>query len=216
MRGQRGGGVIALIDYGMGNLRSVQKAFEACGTMPKITSSSLDVEKAGKIILPGVGAFGQAMRLLKKMKLLDALKDKIRSGTPYLGLCLGLQLLFSRSEEGNVKGLDILPGHIKRFPVKGRLKVPHMGWNTLSMRRKGCPFAEGVRASDYFYFVHSYYAVPEETSVVLSTTRHGREFCSSVWRDNIFATQFHPEKSQDAGMRIVKNFIAYENAGCAC
>jgi glutamine amidotransferase len=205
--------VIALIDYGMGNLRSVQKAFEACGSMPKITSSAADVEKADKIILPGVGAFGQAMHELRKMKLLEALKNKIKSGTPYLGLCLGLQLLFTRSEEGDAKGLDILPGLVQRFPAKSKLKVPHMGWNTLLIRQKECPLVEGVRASDYFYFVHSYYAVPEEKDVILSTTDYGREFCSSIWRDNVFATQFHPEKSQEAGLRLVKNFIAYEGVG---
>ncbi len=206
--------MIALIDYGMGNLRSVQKAFEICGVTPKMTSTASDIEKADKIILPGVGAFGQAMRELKKMKLLGAMKDKIRSGAPYLGLCLGLQLLFSSSEEGDVKGLDILPGKVKRF--RGKIKVPHMGWNTISTQKKGCSLLAGVHTSDYFYFVHSFYAVPEEKGVVLSTTQYGVEFCSSIWQDNIFATQFHPEKSQRAGLRIIKNFIAYENACSPC
>ncbi len=210
--------MIALIDYGMGNLRSVQKAFEVCGAAPKVTSKSADIERADKIILPGVGAFGQAMHELKKRKLLGVLKDKVRSGTPYLGLCLGLQLLFSSSEEGAVKGLGILPGKVKRFSAGklGPLKVPHMGWNTILVKKQGCPLLEGAKASDYFYFVHSFYAVPENKQAVLSTTRYGLEFCSSIWQDNIFATQFHPEKSQTAGLRIIENFVAYENACCAC
>ena len=198
--------MIVIIDYGMGNLRSVQKAFEASGAKPKVTSSPAEVEKADKIILPGVGAFGQAMQELKKKKLLGVLKDKVQSGTPYLGLCLGMQLLFSHSEEGDVKGLGILPGQVKRF--RGNLKVPHMGWNTLSVRRDRCPLMQGVRGSDYFYFVHSFYAVPEEKEDVLTSTRYGADFCSAVWRGNIFATQFHPEKSQGAGLGIVENFIA--------
>ena len=203
---ERGDGVIIIIDYGMGNLRSVQKAFEARGARPKVTSDPAEVEKADKIILPGVGAFGQAMQELKKKKLLGALKDKVQSGTPYLGLCLGMQLLFSHSEEGNVKGLGILPGQVKRF--RGNLKVPHMGWNTLSVRKDRCPLMQGVRGSDYFYFVHSFYAVPEEKEDVLTSTGYGADFCSAVWRGNIFATQFHPEKSQSAGLGIVENFIA--------
>ena len=198
----------------MGNLRSVQKAFEVCGAKPKVTSSPADIEKADKIILPGVGAFGQAMHELKKMKLIGALKDKIKSGAPYLGLCLGLQLLFSSSEEGHVKGLGILPGKVKRFSAKS-LKVPHMGWNTVSARKKNCPILKSVHATDYFYFVHSFYAAPEEKDVMLTSTRYGLEFCSSVWKGNIFATQFHPEKSQSAGLNIIKNFVAYKSVGRA-
>ena len=199
---------IVIVDYGMGNLRSVQKAFEASGAKPKVTSSPTEVEKADKIILPGVGAFGQAMLELRKKKLVGVLKEKVRSGTPYLGLCLGLQLLFSFSEEGGVKGLDILPGRVKRFSSKVG-KVPHMGWNTLSVRKKYCPLMQGVRGSDHFYFVHSFYAVPEEKEDVLASTHYGTDFCSAVWRDTIFATQFHPEKSQRAGLGIVENFIAF-------
>ena len=202
--------MIALIDYGMGNLRSVQKAFEVCDARPKITSSASDIEKADKIILPGVGAFGQAMSELKKRKLTAVLKDKVQSGTPYLGLCLGLQLLFSSSEEGDVPGLNILPGKVKRFSAKTYpgLKIPHMGWNTLSIKKKDCPLMEKVKDADYFYFVHSFYAAPEEKDIVLSTTRYGVDFCSSVWKDNIFATQFHPEKSQRAGLNLVENFVS--------
>jgi glutamine amidotransferase len=197
---------VVIVDYGMGNLRSVQKAFEACGARAKVTSSTADIEKADKIVLPGVGAFGQAMLELRKRKLIAPLREKIQGGTPYLGLCLGLQLLFSRSEEGNVKGLGVLPGRVRRF--RGKLKVPHMGWNTLLLKKKACPLMENVRAEDHFYFVHSYYAVPEEREDALSTTRYGVDFCSSVRRGNIFATQFHPEKSQQAGLRLVENFSA--------
>lgn len=209
---------MVIIDYGMGNLRSVQKAFEVCGAKPIVTSNAAAIEKADKIVLPGVGAFGQAMHELKKKKLLGVLKDKLNSGTPYLGLCLGLQLLFSSSEEAGVQGLDILPGRVKLFSGKGsavldgatRLKVPHMGWNTISIKKKGCPILKGVHALDHYYFVHSFYAVPEEKKDILSTTRYGVEFCSSVWRGHIFATQFHPEKSQQQGLTLIKNFIAYE------
>ena len=202
--------MIVLVDYGMGNLRSVEKAFEARGARPKITSSISEIEKADKIILPGVGAFGQAMQELKKRKLIAPLKEKILSGTPYLGLCLGLQLLFSTSEEADEKGLGVLPGKVKRF--RGDLKVPHMGWNTLSVKKKDSPLMKGVRSTDHFYFVHSYYAVSDEKETISSTTRYGIEFCSSVWKDNIFATQFHPEKSQENGLRLVENFIAYDPA----
>ena len=206
--------MIVLVDYGMGNLRSVQKAFERCGAMPKITCEASDIEKADKIILPGVGAFSQAMRELKKRRLAGVLKEKVLGGTPYLGLCLGLQLLFSWSEEGDAKGLDILPGRVQKF--KGNIKIPHMGWNTLSLRKKHCALVNDVRPADYFYFVHSFYAVPEERSDILAVTQYGGEFCSAVWRGNIFATQFHPEKSQEAGLRLIENFIAYEGATCSC
>jgi len=203
--------MIAIVDYGMGNLRSVQKAFEHCGAKPVITSRARDIEKAGKLVLPGVGAFTQAMHELKKRKLVETLKEKIRGGTPYLGLCLGLQLLFSSSDEGaHVKGLDLISGTVRRFPATGRckhLKIPHMGWNTLRVRKKNCPLFKGFKETDYFYFVHSYYGVPEDKSWILSTTRYGTEFCSAIWKGNIFATQFHPEKSQTAGLKLIKNFV---------
>ena len=195
-----------LVDYGMGNLRSVQKAFELNGARPKISSSVRDVEKAGKIVLPGVGAFTHAMQELKKKKLITPLKEKIKSGTPYLGLCLGLQLLFSRSEEGGrVKGFDIIGGPVKRF--RGDLKIPHMGWNTVKLKKRNCPIFKGVEDENYFYFVHSYFGVPEDPAWTLGVTRYGRNFCSALWKDNIFATQFHPEKSQQIGLKVIKNFI---------
>lgn len=201
---------IAIIDYGMGNLRSVQKAFEACGAKPLIVSKSRDIEKADKVVLPGVGAFTHAISELKKLRLIDPLKEKVRSGTPYLGICLGLQLLFSESEEGGrVKGLDLISGPVVRF--RGSLKTPHMGWNTVSILQKKCPLLKEISQEDYFYFVHSYYGVPDDKSWALTSTQYGKKFTSSVWKGNIFATQFHPEKSQKNGLTMIRNFINYRN-----
>lgn len=205
---ERGGPVIALIDYGMGNLRSVEKAFTACGVNPTITSDPKVVSRADKIILPGVGAFSHAMRELRARKLLSPIREKILSGTPYLGICLGLQLLFSESEEGGrLKGMGIIPGPVVKF--RGDLKVPHMGWNNISIRQKKNPLLKGILANTYFYFVHSYYGVPEDREWVLTSTHYGKSFCSSVSRGHVFATQFHPEKSQREGLKIIKNFIDY-------
>jgi len=196
---------IVIVDYGMGNLRSVQKAFEKNGARAVVTSDPRVVERAEKIVLPGVGAFTHAMRELKARKLVAPLRKKILSGTPYLGLCLGLQLLFEKSEEGSrVAGLGIIPGRVKRF--RTGLKVPHMGWNTVAMKKR-CPLFKGAGKNDHFYFVHSFYAAPEDRSWVAGTTDYGQKFCSAVWKGNVFATQFHPEKSQAAGLRLIKNFV---------
>ncbi len=203
--------MLVVVDYGMGNLRSVEKAFEAAGERPVVSSDPKRIEKASKIVLPGVGAFTQAMSELKKLKLIEPLKEKIESGTPYLGLCLGLQLLFSESEEGKrVKGLCIIEGPVKRFSHK--LKVPHMGWNTLRTRQKNCPLLQGISKDAYFYFVHSYYGAPEDKSWMLASTDYGNEFCSAVWKGNIYATQFHPEKSQTQGLRMIRNFVKLKRA----
>ncbi len=202
---------IVIVDYGMGNLRSVQKAFERAGVSPKISSSPRDIERAGKIVLPGVGAFTHAMRELKRLRLVGPLRERLAANAPYLGLCLGLQLLFSRSEEGSrVAGLGVIEGRVRRF--RTRLKVPHMGWNTLEVRKSGCPIFKGIGASEYFYFVHSFYGVPEDRSWTLAVTPYGARFCSAVWKGNIFATQFHPEKSQAAGLRLIENFVRLEAA----
>jgi glutamine amidotransferase len=198
-------GPIVIVDYGMGNLRSVQKAFEKSGAHAKVSSDPRVLAKAGKIVLPGVGAFTHAMRELKKRGLVAPLRKKILSGTPYLGLCLGLQLLFEKSEEGaRVAGLGVIPGRVKKF--RTALKVPHMGWNTVRTK-KGCPLFKGTGKEDHFYFVHSYYGVPDDKSWVAGTTGYGKNFCSAVWKGNVFATQFHPEKSQAAGLRLIKNFV---------
>ena len=198
--------MIVIVDYGMGNLRSVEKAFEASGAKPKISSSIKDIEKADKLIVPGVGAFTHAMQELKARKLVEPIKEKIESGAPYLGICLGLQLLFSHSEEGeHAKGFDVVAGSVIRF--KGKMKIPHMGWNTLELKKKSCPILKRIKSDEHFYFVHSYYGVPEDPSWVLAHTVYGARFCSAIWKNNIFATQFHPEKSQGPGLQIIKNFI---------
>lgn len=201
--------MIAIIDYGMGNLRSVQKAFEKNGAKAVVTSSARDIDRAEKIVLPGVGAFGGAMEELKRRDLVDMIKEKIADGIPYLGLCLGLQLLFDTSEESaegeTVKGLGIVPGIVRRF--RGKFKIPHMGWNSLRLRKKNCPLFKGIASGENFYFVHSFYGIPKDPSWTVATTPYGPEFCSAIWKGNIFATQFHPEKSQMAGLRVIKNFI---------
>jgi glutamine amidotransferase len=193
----------------MGNLRSVEKAFEVSGAKARITSSKLEIEKAGKIVLPGVGAFTSAVRELEKRRLVDVIRKKVLSGAPYLGLCLGLQLLFEGSEENEgqrrANGFGIIEGRVKKF--RGNLKIPHMGWNTLDVKKVGSPLLKGVGAGESFYFVHSYYGAPKDKGWISTTTRYGVDFCSSVWRYNIFATQFHPEKSQSSGLKIIKNFI---------
>ncbi len=192
----------------MGNLRSVQKAFEACGAKPRITDRVRDIEKAEKVILPGVGAFTHAMHELKKRRLVEPLKEKIQSGAPYLGLCLGLQLLFSRSEEGErVKGLDIVQGPVKKF--RGDLKVPHMGWNTLRIKKKGSPLLNNTAETDYFYFVHSYYPVPADERWGIGWTDYGIRFSAAIARENLVAVQFHPEKSGAPGLKMLANFCRW-------
>ncbi len=196
---------VVIVDYGMGNLRSVEKAFEKAGARVVVSSDPSDLKSAAKIVLPGVGAFSQAMKELKRRKLVGPLLEKIEGGTPYLGLCLGLQLLFDSSEEGPEKGLGVLSGRVRKF--KGNMKIPHMGWNSLEISDKKCPLFKGIGAKDYFYFVHSFYAVPENKTDVAANTSYGGDFCSAVWRGNVFATQFHPEKSQVIGQRIIRNFV---------
>lgn len=205
--------MIVVIDYGMGNLRSVAKAFEMCGSKPLITDSPKQILKADKIVLPGVGAFSAAMRELKKRKLISPLKQKLVEGTPYLGLCLGLQLLFEESEEKEgerqaPKGLGVIEGKVVQF--KTTLKIPHMGWNTVEFKQKNNPIFKGIKDKTYFYFVHSFYVVPKDKRCVAATTCYGNTFCSSIQKGNIFATQFHPEKSQAIGLKIIKNFIHYK------
>lgn len=208
--------MIAIIDYGMGNLRSVQKGFEQVGHPALVTSQPGEVAAASAVVLPGVGAFRDGMDQLVQRGLVGPIQAAIAQGKPFLGICLGLQLLFSWSEEfGLYRGLGLLEGRVVRLPDcasvppgEARLKIPHMGWNTLSIRQPHCPLFRGIPSGAYVYFVHSYYAQPEDPNVIAATTAYGREFSCALWKDNLFATQFHPEKSQQVGLQILKNFGA--------
>jgi len=198
--------MIAILDYGMGNLRSVQKGFEKVGHEAKITRDPAEVAAAGKVVLPGVGAFEVAIAELHRRHLVEPVLAAIDSGKPFLGICLGLQLLFETSHEhGRHAGLGVLAGEVVRFELPSEYSVPHMGWNQLAIRRRA-PILEGIEEGAYFYFVHSYYVVPRDPAVVAGETDYHRPFCSMVWRENLFATQFHPEKSQSDGLRLLKNF----------
>jgi glutamine amidotransferase len=195
---------IAIIDYGMGNLRSVEKAFEHVGYPAEITSDPELLKAADKVVLPGVGAFGDGMRELRSRNLVDVIKTVIDSGTWFLGICLGLQLLFSESEEApGVEGLNIIQGTVPRF--RQGITVPHMGWNQLNTVREN-PLLADIPPESYFYFVHSYYVAPTNGDVVVATTDYDIAFVSMVGKDNLFATQFHPEKSQTVGLRMLTNF----------
>ncbi len=198
--------MLAIVDYGLGNLRSVQKALEKVGHAAVITSDPNDIARAQRVILPGVGASADALAAVRSQGLEAPLKDFIASGRPFLGVCLGLQMLYDWSyEDGEHRGLGVLPGKVVRFDIAPELKVPHMGWNQVRFARRPPIFA-GIDEGAYFYFVHSYHVVNDDPSVVATETDYGGPFCSSVWRGNLFATQFHPEKSQAVGLRILKNF----------
>jgi len=205
--------MIAVIDYGMGNLRSVEKALEVSGAKTIVTSSARAIAGCDKIVFPGVGAFGDSMKELKSRKLIEPIKDAISIGKPFLGLCLGLQLLFEKSEEApGVKGLGVLKGDVRRFRfARGALKVPHMGWNTIKkssrIKYQNSKLLSGLSGENYMYFVHSYYVVPKDKSAILTTTDYGFDFVSGVAKDNIYGLQFHPEKSQTAGLKILENFV---------
>lgn len=206
--------MIAIIDYQMGNLRSVQKAFECKGYEALITDDVAAIRDAQGVVLPGVGAFGDCYRELESRGLIGLLLEWIDSDRPFLGICLGLQILMTSSEEGGeAPGLNVVPGRVRRF-ADGGLKVPHMGWNQVKHTAAGdnkhperrCPLFEGIPDGTYFYFVHSYYVAPDDPTVVAGLTDYGNSFASAIWRGNIFATQFHPEKSQEAGLRLIENF----------
>jgi glutamine amidotransferase len=197
---------ITIVDYGMANLRSVQKAFERVGAQAEITSSPEVVRNARKLVLPGVGAFRDAIGRLREANLAEPIKAHIASGRPFLGICLGLQLLFTRShEDGDYEGLDVLPGEVVRFPDQVGLKVPHMGWNHLGFRKE-CPLFAGLPDGSAVYFVHAYYARPLERNVIAAESDYPTPFAAAIWRDNLFATQFHPEKSQTVGLTMLRNF----------
>ena len=200
--------MIAIIDYGMGNLRSVQKAIEAVGSSAEVTSDPDRVRLASKVLLPGVGAFEDAMTELRRTGLGDAFREAVLAGKPCLGVCLGLQLLFDVSQEdGEHAGLGLIPGRVVRFAPRPGLKIPHMGWNVLRIRR-ACPLFAGLDESPPVYFVHSYHAETGDPSVVAAEADYPDPFPAVVWRENLMACQFHPEKSQRVGLAIYANFVA--------
>jgi glutamine amidotransferase len=196
--------MIAIIDYGMGNLRSVQKGFQKVGVDVAVTADPRVIDDAEAVVLPGVGAFRDCIRNLTDLSLTDAVVRAIQKGKPYLGICLGMQVLFSESEEfGRCRGLDIFRGKVVRFGAG--MKVPHMGWNTVTIEKKP-PVFGGIEDNSYFYFVHSFYVVSEDRDIISGTTDYHGRFTSMVWKDNVVATQFHPEKSQELGLKILKGF----------
>ena len=201
--------MIAIIDYGMGNLRSVSKALEYLGASYKLCSQGKDLARATKVILPGVGAFGDAMKELKSRGFINVIGGLVTHKIKLMGVCLGLQLFFEKSEENpGVAGLGVFKGTVRKFRSKN-VKIPHMGWNDLKVLKKH-PLLEGIPNGEYFYFVHSYYGKPEAKSLTLASCKYGREdFPAVVGNEHVFATQFHPEKSQEAGLRILKNFIQW-------
>ncbi len=199
---------LAIIDYDMGNLKSVSKALEAVGAEVCITRDPEKIRNAEKIVLPGVGAFGKCMENLKNYGLIDIIKESIKSGKYFLGICLGLQLLFEESEEfGPVKGLGILKGKVVKFN-HASLKIPHMGWNQIKYKGgETPPLLDGIPDQSSFYFVHSYYVMPADQTIITTETDYAGFFCSSIQKENILATQFHPEKSQELGLKMLENFV---------
>jgi imidazole glycerol-phosphate synthase subunit HisH len=202
--------VIALLDYGSGNLRSVHKALLKVGADVRIARSPEEVKGASAVVLPGVGAFDDCINAMRKQELLEASREFIKSGKPFLGICVGFQALFERSEEFNscAAGLGIFQGSVVRFSDRNGLKIPQIGWNQLEVVKPDCPLFRGVQSGSYVYFVHSFFPKPTDDSIVATRTDYGETFASSVWRDNVFATQFHPEKSQTVGLQLLKNFVA--------
>lgn len=199
--------MIAIIDYDAGNIKSVQKAVNLLGEQTVLTRDRETILSADKVILPGVGAFGEAMEKLEHFGLIPVIHEVVKKGTPFLGICLGLQLLFEESEESpGIKGLGILKGKIVRIPEEPGLKIPHIGWNSLIFPSQGTLF-EGINRNAYVYFVHSYYLQAEEREIVKATTEYGVTIDASVEKGNVFACQFHPEKSSDVGLQILKNFL---------
>ena len=196
--------MITLIDYGVGNIRSVQKAFELSGQSVMITSDPSEVEKADRLVLPGVAAFGDAMKNLRERNLVDPILKFVSTGRPFIGICVGLQLLFSESEEkGTHQGLGLIPGKVLKF--SSDLKVPQIGWNQVRFKKDIALF-KGVPDNAHFYFVHSYYALPDYPEDIAGETEYGITYASIVSRDNVFGAQFHPEKSQKAGLKLIDNF----------
>ena len=201
--------MIALLDYGSGNLRSAQKALLKVGADVRVAKSPVEIGDASAMVLPGVGAFDDCINALRKQELLQAARDFIQTGRPFLGICVGYQALFERSEEFNscAAGLGIFKGSVVRFTEKPGLKIPQIGWNQIEIAKSDCPLFRGIENGSYVYFVHSFYPQPMDKTIIATRTDYGGNFASSVWRDNVFATQFHPEKSQRVGLQLLKNFV---------
>jgi glutamine amidotransferase len=201
--------MIALLDYGSGNLRSVHKALLKVGATVRLVQRPGEIGDARGLVLPGVGAFDDCINALRHQELFEAARTFTQSGRPFLGICVGYQALFEKSEEFNscAAGLGLFRGRVVRFPEQAGLKIPQIGWNQLALTRPDCPLYQGVAEGSYVYFVHSFYPQPLEPGMVATQTTYGVTFASSVWRDNVFATQFHPEKSQRVGLQILKNFV---------
>jgi len=205
--------VIALVDYGSGNLRSVFKALRYVGAEVRVVQHPEELRDARAAVLPGVGAFDDCMHALQRQELLEALRQFIRAGQPFLGICVGYQALFERSEEFNscAAGLGLFRGRVVRFREQPGLKIPQMGWNQIEILRPECPLYRGIPSGCYVYFVHSFFPRPESEEIVATRTVYGEPFASSIWADNVFATQFHPEKSQRVGLRLLRNFVELAN-----
>ena len=206
--------MIVLLDYGSGNLRSAHKALLKVGEDVKIARQPEEMKDARGVVLPGVGAFDDCINALRKQELLEASRAFIQSGKPFLGICVGYQALFEKSEEFNscAAGLGIFSGSVVRFANKNGLKIPQIGWNQLELSKTDCPLFKGVKNGDYVYFVHSFFPKPTDDSIVATRTTYGETFASAVWRDNVYATQFHPEKSQQVGLQLLKNFVELTKA----
>ncbi|MBC8094862.1 MAG: imidazole glycerol phosphate synthase subunit HisH [Akkermansiaceae bacterium] len=203
--------MIALLDYGSGNLRSVHKALLKVGAEVRVVREPSEMADARAAVLPGVGAFDDCIHALEKQELLEASKKFIQSGRPFLGICVGYQALFEKSEEfdSGAAGLGLFEGKVVRFSGQGGLKIPQIGWNQLEAINPACPLFKGIAEGSYVYFVHSFYPQPADSAIVATQTTYGEIFASSVWRDNVFATQFHPEKSQGVGLQLLGNFVKY-------
>lgn len=201
--------LIAVVDYDMGNLHSVCKGLEKTGAIAKVTSSAKDLEQADAIVLPGVGAFDPAVKHIRERGLEEPIKAVIASGKPFLGICLGLQILFESSEEGKEPGLGILPGKVRRFRPEADLTIPHMGWNQLELTQPKCLLWEYLSTQPWVYFVHSYYVDPTQPEIRAATVTHGSQtVTAAIARDNLMAVQFHPEKSANVGLQILSNFVS--------
>lgn len=201
--------MIALLDYGSGNLRSVHKALLKVGAEVRIAQRPGEIAEARAVVLPGVGAFDDCMQAMEKQSLLEASRKFIQSGRPFLGICVGYQALFERSEEFNscAAGMGIFKGSVVRFANGNGLKIPQIGWNQLDVVQPQCPLFRGMAKDSYVYFVHSFFPKPADLSIVATRTTYGETFASAIWKDNVFATQFHPEKSQKVGLQLLKNFV---------